>query len=212
MAGVVSDLANWLVVTPGGVLTGGGDVPMDTQTLHSSKQGNYHSLHYYITEYVHICTEYIFKTAILSSSYTPYSLVYQYIAWCHSSHLYPTPVRYSTCSGSPSARSDPQPPQIQKLAHFLVEQSVNYRPLRGPDKIVIPLYFVLHPLACESGFSCIGASISCQAVAAPPPLGLGSCTTMDLRPPHWIAIATTHSPNHPVYNVSRILTRYALFF
>lgn len=86
-----------------------------------------------------------------------------------------------------------------------MEQCVNCRPFHGPDKIVIPLYSVLHTLACESGFSCIGASISCQAVAAPPPLGLGSCTTMDLRPPHWVAIATTHSPNHPVYNVSRIL-------
>lgn len=68
-----------------------------------------------------------------------------------------------------------------------------------------PISPILRILVCESGFSCIGALISCQAVAAPPPLGLGSCTTMDLRPPHWIAIATTHNPNYPVYNVSRIL-------
>jgi hypothetical protein len=144
VAGVVSDLENWLVVTPGGIWTEWCTIPwIQKPCIQVNKETTITSLHYISLHLItmYMCTEDILNILIYSAVYC--SILHDAIL----RHLYPTPVRYSTCSGSPSARSDPQPPRIQRFAYFLVEQYVNCRPLGGPDKIVIPLY-LRTPYSC----------------------------------------------------------------
>lgn len=161
-------------------VSGRGDVPYHGYTNLASQVNkettmNVISLHFVTMYSVHIS---IFPRLLYN--YHPHIYIAVYCSILHDaipSHLYPTPVRYSTCSGSPSASIGSPATADSEICAF------PGGPLRGPDKIVIPLHSVFRTFACESGFSCIGASISRQAVAAPPPLGLKSCTTIPPPPP-----------------------------
>lgn len=132
----------------------------------------------YVTLHVHHNNELVLRHCIDAS--LPYSLYLVY--YCLYSLILLLTTHMDNCSfqflytqplSGTYVDLDPQPPPIQTCIPVVGQgKHSDWRP--GLDQIVIDtLQYFLNP---------VSAVRFCQAVAAPPPLGL-SCTPMDLLPP-----------------------------